>query len=485
MTILHVKITTDSSDKLGELTKYNLDLNPRSSAKRTDGKFEVAAIVSDEQTATLKKDGYGIEIVEDISAGVRDEIEKISDGTRFDGKTFDADFDPMYFDEYWEAREIEKYIKDTAAANSSFMKSELLSVQTYDQNRSQILRIKKGTGTKKAILFLGGLHAREWIPPEAHIWFIHRLKECYNKNLDMVIGGKTFDKSWIKAIVERIEVILFPLVNPDGRIFAMSRREDKARMWRRNRLFIRKGKPGEDDYIGVDINRNFNFLFTSGIDTLDKEVNTYEGNYRGKEFHSEAETKNVVNVLDNNPNIVVLCDIHSWGNDIMCPWGDDSSQCTEKTMAFWNKDWDGKRGIAGDKYKEYMHDDDKKLMLAVGNRMREALLKVKGNNYNVYQSFDGTPQKKFRTSATVDDYTYSRHLNPNIKKGKVYAYTIECSPKFVMPHKDIQQHIDDVNAAMMELCCALIAGQITDASEEKLLEENFDSSTPLQEPALV
>ena len=84
--------------------------------------------------------------------------------------------------------------------------------------------------------------------------------------------------------------------------------------------------------------------------------------------------------------------------------------------------------------------------------MNNALAAVRGENYTVQQSVGLYP-----TSATSDDYAFSRHIVNRLNR-KVYAYTIEFGQEFVPPFSDMSNIIQDVCAAMNELCLAA-AGQ--------------------------
>jgi hypothetical protein len=69
------------------------------------------------------------------------------------------------------------------------------------------------------------------------------------------LGAKAFSAAQIRRIVETMDVILFPQVNPDGRRFSM---EDHP-MWRTNRRPAPKGRGHR--CAGVDLNRNFPFMW--------------------------------------------------------------------------------------------------------------------------------------------------------------------------------------------------------------------------------
>jgi carboxypeptidase T len=77
---------------------------------------------------------------------------------------------------------------------------------------------------------------------------------------------------------------------------------------------------------------------------------------------------------------------------------------------------------------------------------------VAGRSYVVQQSVGLYP-----TSATSDDYAFSRHLvddGSGRNRGKVFGYTVEFGQEFVPPYAEMRQIIDEVGAALTELCLA-------------------------------
>ena len=84
--------------------------------------------------------------------------------------------------------------------------------------------------------------------------------------------------------------------------------------------------------------------------------------------------------------------------------------------------------------------------------MNAALAAVRGTHYTVQQSVGLYP-----TSATSDDYAFSRHLVNPVKR-KVYPFTIEFGNEFIPPFAEMQQIIRELCSAMTELCLAVATG---------------------------
>lgn len=277
------------------------------------------------------------------------------------------------------------------------------------------IKMGKGSGAnRRGVLLVGGIHARELINPDALIYFAFNLAYAYSQNKDFVLGGKTYAAATVKMIIENMDIFILPLANPDGRAFVLAANGD--RMWRGNRA----PNPGKACK-GVDINRNFDFLWSSGIMTSTDPCNASQI-YRGPSAFSEPETRNVRKLLDDYPHISGMIDVHSYSEDILYPWGDDENQTANANMNFKNPAFNGQRGSIGDAYKEYIPKADLDWLVSVGNTMKQGIAAVRGKNYVVMQSVGLYP-----TSATSDDYSYSRHYVNNAKR-KVFAYCIETGP---------------------------------------------------------
>jgi murein tripeptide amidase MpaA len=281
----------------------------------------------------------------------------------------------------------------------------------------QIRAIKLGKGSgagRRGVLLVGGIHARELMNSDALIYFAFNLAYAYSQNKDFPLGGKVYGSSIVKMLIENMDIYILPLANPDGRAFVLAANGD--RMWRGNRA----PNPGKACK-GVDINRNFDFLWSSGIMTSGDPCNASQI-YKGPSAFSEPETRNVRKMLDDFPNISGMIDVHSYSEDILYPWGDDENQTGNSNMNFKNPAFNGQRGTPGDAYKEYIPKADLDWLVSVGNSMKQGIAAVRGRSYVVKQSVGLYP-----TSATSDDYSYSRHYVNNAKR-KVFAYCIETGP---------------------------------------------------------
>jgi murein tripeptide amidase MpaA len=239
---------------------------------------------------------------------------------------------------------------------------------------------------------------------------------------------------------------VFPDVNPDGKNYSQTHDPNSSTFqgfwWRKNRnpnTAVGHPKPG------VDLNRNFDFLWASGIGTSSSPSSF---TYKGEGAFSEPETRNVRYLFDTYPNIGYFVDIHSYGGLILYSWGDDNNQTDDSGLNFHNPAYDGKRGDVGKGYGEFISSQDQDTLISLAKRMNNALAAVRGKSYTVQQSVGLYP-----TSATSDDYAFSRHFIGGLNK-KVYGFTIEFGEEFVPPFSEMNNIIQDVCAAMSEFCLA-------------------------------
>lgn len=300
---------------------------------------------------------------------------------------------------------------------------------------------KSSSSAKLGVLLTGGLHARELVNPDALVGLALKLCQSYTGGGAITLGGKTYEASTIKLLVEALDVFVFPLVNPDGRSYVQAPGGDA--WWRKNRRPI-----PDSTCVGVDLNRNFDFLWSSGIGTsanpCDYQI------YKGPSAFSESETRNVRWLLDSYP-IKGFLDVHSYSELVLYPWGDDDNQTTDPSMNFKNPTYNGLRGIVSDTiYKEYIPSADQTWFSNTANRIRDAVAAVRGRTYTAEQSVGLYP-----TSGTSDDYAYSRYFaHPSTRK--VRGMIVETGTQFQPPFPEAENVMNEAMVAALEYCVASI-----------------------------
>lgn len=157
---------------------------------------------------------------------------------------------------------------------------------------------KKTKDSKTAVLFLGGMHARELAPVEIMVKLIEHLLSQYGK--DPVITN----------LVDTTDINIIPMVNVDGRKVV-----EGGDNWHR------KNTHGT----GVDLNRNFDAYWNyQGLDVPSSWLSDLKDPngqaYSGTSPASEPETKALQNFLKTKKFNMVL-DVHAYGEMFMWPVG--------------------------------------------------------------------------------------------------------------------------------------------------------------------
>jgi murein tripeptide amidase MpaA len=313
--------------------------------------------------------------------------------------------------------------------------SFVLPEASVEGRQIRALKIAGGTGTNRTgVLFLGGTHARELVNPETVISFALRLCDAYTHNSGLAFGPKTYEASTVQLLVNALDIFLVPMVNPDGRHFCLM--PGGTPMWRKNRA-PNPGQPCQ----GVDLNRNCDFLWSSGVGT---SASSCSDIFKGPSAFSEPETRNVRWLLDNHTNIASMIDIHSYSELVLYPWGDDDNQTTDPNQNFMNPAFDGQRGVAGSGYREYIPAGDLDDFVRMGGRIRDGIAAVRGRTYTLQQSMSLYP-----TTGTIHDYAYSRHFVDTGRR-RVLAFTLETAREFQPSDAEKNQVIEETSAGLVE-----------------------------------
>jgi len=398
----------------------------------------------------LKRQGYGVTPLEAVDS--KDKTRQAEGRTAVASRVERGRYgDVIWGGGYLTTDEVEAAIALGAKNHAGHVERIPLPHLTWEKRRCHAMRIGTGAGRHPAVCLVAGVHGREWGGPDILVYFAMRLLRAYRDGKGVRLGRKNFTAGQIRGIVDHVDIVLLPQVNPDGRHFSMEHHP----MWRKNRRPAPDGRGTRS--IGVDLNRNFPFLWRFdrhfAADTVQSTFNPgdYE-TYVGPRAASEPETRNVIWLLDHFSSIRYFVDLHSYGETILHSWGSDENQSMNSRMSFRNPAYDGKRGlIYDDVYREYVSARDEKVAQQMGRHMAAAVRLVRGREYKVQQSVGLYP-----TAGSSDDYAYSRHLVDR-KKGKIIAFTIEwgrsrASTPFHPPYPEMRKVMRDVTAGLLELC---------------------------------
>ncbi|HSL29108.1 MAG TPA: M14 family metallopeptidase [Anaerolineales bacterium] len=357
--------------------------------------------------------------------------------------------------------EIESALEGLASGYPGMAELITLPYPTAEGRRSHAIRIGSLECYRTTVLIISGQHAREWGGPDICINFVADLLEAWALGTGLVYGGTSFSAAQLRAIRNGVEIVVFPNVNPDGRHHSQTTADA---LWRKNRNPASSG--GVASRIGVDVNRNYKFLWDFPVTFAPSAVfagtlaSNDPGNdlYHGTTPFSEAESKNVRWLFERFPRIGQFIDIHSFGGDILYTWGDDENQSSTTAMNFMNGMWNGQRGLKGDLYGEYIAPIDLTEMENTADTMNSAITGVRGVSYLTAQSFFLPGFLKYPTSGASTDWAFSRHYADPSKR-KVFSYAIEFNRTpdrnerhFFPDWAEMERIILDVDAGLVAFC---------------------------------
>lgn len=303
-------------------------------------------------------------------------------------------------------------------------------------------KIKKD---KQYIYFTSGIHARERGGPDNLIYFISDLLYANEHRIGLTYGNKTFTNKQVKTALGA-GVVFIPMLNPDG----VRHDQANSNLWRKNRNPA-SSTPGQPLSVGVDLNRNFDFMwnFTQYFDPSVSPASTNPSSqaFYGTAPFSEPETQAMAWVYDEYKNIRWYIDVHSAAGTLLYSWGDDDDQSCNKEQNLFNPEYDGKRGIVQDTlYGEYIDQEDWDNVRIQANATTAAMNATAGRAYVPQQAVGLYP-----TSGASDDWSFSRwHKDKSVNK--VYGYTMEFGypTNFYPTAQEYVQNIMDTNAGFME-----------------------------------
>ena len=77
----------------------------------------------------------------------------------------------------------------------------------------------RGQSAKTAI-YVGGIHAGEWVPPDALLYLCADLLEARTLGTGLAYGKARVSAKEIQQIFSSLQLLVLPCANPDGRIYS-------------------------------------------------------------------------------------------------------------------------------------------------------------------------------------------------------------------------------------------------------------------------
>jgi carboxypeptidase T len=433
-------------EELRSLEHSPIFLQRRGLRRLGGGRFEVPAVVEPAELSLLEIKGYQVIVTGEAKTLLTQRLRAranvspyLSDDDFFASVASNQSYMTVEYIETWMANLVDVFP----------LLVDIVPLPNPTWEGRQSLAVRLGTevaANRPAVVFTSGVHAGELGGPDACIYFLYSLIDAYRNNAAVKLGNYSVSAGSVQTLLNSVDIYVYPCVNPDGRAYVF----DSLDWWRKNRNpHVGMGA------VGVDVNRNYDFLWSSGIGS---SMFPQDETYRGPAAFSEPETRNVAwLVKEAAANYYV--DIHGPSGSLVYVWGDAQDQSVNPTMSFQNPSWDGRRYTP---YGEYLSSGDTAYVQQLGRRVVGAVNAVRDGIYESDPSFD----ELYPTSATSDDYAFSRHIvDPT--QSKTYAYTFEYGGgEFFPAYSDMQPILAEVNAGMLEFCVAAIGTQPAKVSSD-------------------
>ncbi len=293
---------------------------------------------------------------------------------------------------------------------SFFMRQQLPETSVHGRPVYALRLRAGGGGDRRAVLVIGGTHARELMNPDAIVELAVDLLLSYSNGTNVVYGGKTFQADDVKLILEALDIWLVPCINPDGRDHVMTVDD----LWRKNRRVN-----ASSTCIGVDLNRNADMVW--GVAQGQTSCSPCSEVYCGAGAFSEPETRNVKYLLD-TLRVVSFVDVHSFSELVLYPWGHARAQTTDPSKRFTGLPTHTCTASIPASYAEYMTPVDLRRFQTVAGRIVDDIAAVRSRRYTPEPSVTLYP-----TTGSQSDYAYGRHI-ADPARYKTYGFTFETGP---------------------------------------------------------
>jgi len=360
--IIRLKVKTYKELESILLGTYSKDKLPEIAGGRPGEWYDI--VVDEEQEKILKGKGIIYEVVvEDLDRAK----EKVKDS-------------------YHSYYEIVSILRNMALAYPSICKVESIG-PSYEGRWIYGVKISDNVDLDEdepEQLFSGCHHAREWASVEVPLFVADTLLRGYNHS------------PTITQMVNEREIWIFPVINVDGYVYDYSTQSS----WRKNREPYR-------EFIGTDLNRNYNGICDSnaidGWGVINSQSVTHYpdgATFCGRYGGSSPEISAYVDFIKTR-NFVSVVDYHSYSELVLAPWG--HKQDVTPHQAIYNN---------------------------IGQNMAQMIQRVNGGYYTYQSSYTLYP-----TSGSSTDWEYG--WSTYVKGAPIFAVTVEIGTQFYEPTSNL------------------------------------------------
>lgn len=318
--------------------------------------------------------------------------------------------------------EVESGLRALKAAYPDLVELFTPPFETHEGRSLPGAVIGGGENVGPRAFIMSGIHARERGGPDHVLYFVADLLASHAYGRGLSYGGVHYSPSDVQLAVWA-GVVVLPVTNPDG----VAHDQETGSCWRKNR------RPGPGRAVGVDLNRNFDFLWDyrrafSARASLGSAASDDPASqvYHGTSPASEPEVQAVTWVMDrHNASLSWFLDLHSYSGSVLYAWGDDDTGTEHPDQSFANATFDGMRGSTGtgaeaDVYKEYMAVEDLAIEQGTASAIAESMTLALGVRYKAEPSVSLYP-----TCGCSNDYAMSRYYSGACGAGIMYGLCLE------------------------------------------------------------
>jgi carboxypeptidase T len=325
------------------------------------------------------------------------------------------------FDRYHDYTDIKAELERISTEYSSISQMVVMG-RTWEGRDMMAMRVTDNPQNEESdeadVLIMGAHHAYELPSAEVPMYILKFLVENYAVN------------SSVRELVDSRDIWFVPLVNPDGREYAL----DVNSSWRKNRMPFDTNGDGILEGTGVDLNRNYGHLW--GLQGVSQDPNN--SNYCGPSAFSENETI-AMRQLATTQGFELSLSYHTYGGQVSYPWNNGIDTVSPK----------------------------KSILQAIATDLGER---------TGYTPMEG--RNLYFTTGDSDDWLYSNF--------STLPFTIELGSQRVVPEQDL------LGLCQKNLEAALYAMKISAEPEKALLPDwtvmvymSADADTGLASEALV
>ena len=209
--------------------------------------------------------------------------------------------DKTWFNSYHAYKDHIQFLNDLAASYPNNAKV-VTSGKSLNGNPITGIQIfgSSGAGKKPAVVLHGTVHAREWISTMVTEYLGFNLLTTYDSSAES------------KAFVDKYDIFIFPVVNPDGFIYSQT----NDRMWRKNRQ-----STSGSTCIGHDINRNWPFKWdTPGGASTSPCAQDFRGTSQADAPETQALSAFLL-ATKKAQGLKLFIDYHAYSQLFMTPYG--------------------------------------------------------------------------------------------------------------------------------------------------------------------